>query len=109
MYLVINSLNYDASKLHIFLTKANAFKYLKTLEHSTQYVILDVNLKVINDLKDFVSNLFKVEKRIIEPELVQEPVVESAVAVETMIIEPTTGEVIEPMPKPKRKYVKKAK
>lgn len=91
MYIVMNTLHYDASKIHLFVLRNSAFDYLKSLEYPNQHVVIEVNLKVINDLTTFVKNMFKVERRVIEPELVAEP-----------------APIQEPV-KTKRKYVKKSK
>jgi hypothetical protein len=82
MYIVLNTLVYDEKDLHIFILKVNAIKYLASMSSPENFVILDINFKFVNDIKDYLKKLFKVEKKIIEPVLatpVQEPVQEPVV------------------------------
>jgi hypothetical protein len=79
MYIVLNTLVYDEKDLHIFILKINAMKYLASMSSPKDFVILDINFKFVNDIKDYLKKLFKVEKKIIEPVLatsVQQPIQE---------------------------------
>lgn len=100
MYIVLHTVVFDENRLNLFLTKRGAFKHVAKMSHPEEYVVLSVDLKIVNDIKDFVKKMFTVQKKVVTQPAVQEPTIEPE-----LVVEPEP--VAEPVVKPKRKYTRR--
>lgn len=100
MYLVLHTVVFDENRLNLFLTKRGAFKYVATMSRPDEYVVLQADLKIVNDIKAFVKTMFTVQKKVVTQPSVQEPTIEPE-----LVVEPQP--VAEPVIKPKRKYTRR--